>query len=141
MIRCSRIVHIREHLGCFSDESASSGTSEISGNWIGKKRSMISDLSVFPEEETQISFEQLSGDSEALLRSPLALPKASADRKMISLPGGMILMLPEMVTVDQPIQIAAGQRTADHQLKYFTADYNAAGAFTLLISATLQQQT
>lgn len=119
----NRIVHIREHLSRFSDESPSLGTSEISGNWIGKKRSMTSDLSVSPEEETQISFDQLSGN-----------------HKMISLPGGMILMLPEMVTVEQPIQIAAGQRTADHQLKYLTAHYSAVGAFTLLISATLQQQ-
>lgn len=118
----NRIVQIREHLGRFSDESPSLGTSEISGNWIGKKRSMTSDLSVLPEEETQISFAQLSGD------------------KMISLPQGMILMLPEMVTVDQPIQLAAGQRTADEQLKYLTAHYSADGQFTLLISATLQQQ-
>ncbi len=46
----NRIVQIREHLGCFSDESPSLETSEISGNWIGKKRSMTSDLSVSPEE-------------------------------------------------------------------------------------------
>jgi hypothetical protein len=128
----NRIVQIREHLGCFSDESPSSGSSEISGNWSGKKRSMTSDLSVSPEEETQISFDQLSGDSEALLQS--------ADHKMISLPGGMILMLPEMVTLDRPLQLAAGQRTADEQLKYLTAHYSADGQFTLLISATLQQQ-
>ncbi len=109
----NRIVQIREHLGCFSDESPSLGTLEISGKWIGKKRSMTSDLSVSPEEETQISFEQLSGH-----------------HKMISLPGGIILMLPEIVTVDQPIQIAAGQRTADHQLKYLTAHYSAVGQLT-----------
>lgn len=119
----NRIVHIREHLGCFSDESPSLGSSEISGNWIGKKRSMTSDLSVSPEEETQISFNQLNGD------------------KMISLPGGMILMLPEMVTLDRPTQLAAGQRTADDRLKYLTAHYSAVGEFTLLISASLQQQT
>jgi len=52
----------------------------------------------------------------------------------------MILMFPEMVTVDRPIQLAAGQRTADEQLKYLTAHYSADGQFTLLISATLQQQ-
>jgi hypothetical protein len=84
---------------------------------------MTSDLNVSPEEETQISLAQLSDD------------------KMISLPGGMILMLPEMVTVDRPIQLAAGQRTADHQLKYLTAHYSVVGTFTLLISTTLQQQT
>jgi hypothetical protein len=39
-------------------------------------------------------------------------------------------MLPEIVTVDQPIQIAAGQRTADHQLKYLTAHYSAVGQLT-----------
>jgi hypothetical protein len=119
----NRIVQIREHLGCFSDESPSLETSEISGNWIGKKRSMTSDLSVSPEEETQISLDQLSGH-----------------HKMISLPGGMILMFPEMVTVERPIQLAAGQRRADEQLKYLTAHYSADGHFTLLISATLQQQ-
>jgi hypothetical protein len=120
----NRIVHIREHLGRFSDESPTSGSSEISGNWIGKKRSMTSDLSVSPEEEIQISFDQFSGH-----------------HKMISLPEGMILMPPEMVTLDRPIQLAAGQRTADDQLKYLTAHYSAIGQFTLLISATLQQQT
>ena len=50
-------------------------------------------------------------------------------------------MLPESVTVDRPIQLTAGQRTADEQLKYLTAHYSAVGQFTLLISATLQQQT
>ena len=49
-------------------------------------------------------------------------------------------MFPEMVTVDRPIQLAAGRRTADEQLKYLTAHYSADGQFTLLISATLQQQ-
>lgn len=119
----NRIVQIREHLGHFSDESPSLGTSESLGNWIGKKRSMTSDLKVSPEEETQISLAQLSDD------------------KMISLPGSMILMFPELVTVDRPIQLAAGQRTADEQLKYLTAHYSADGQLTLLISATLQQQT
>ncbi|MEG4115302.1 MULTISPECIES: DUF3598 family protein [unclassified Microcoleus] len=120
----NRIVQIREHLSCFSDQSPSLGTSDISGNWIGKKRSLTSNLSVSPEENTQISFDKLSGQ-----------------HKMISLPGGMILMLPEIVTVDRPIQLAAGQRTADEQLKYLTAHYSADGQFTLLIFATLQQQT
>ena len=49
---------------------------------------------------------------------------------MMSFPGGIILMLPEMGTVEQPIQIAAGQRTADHQLKYLTVHYSAVGSFT-----------
>jgi hypothetical protein len=119
----SRIVHIREHLGHFSDESVSLAPLEITGNWIGTKRSMTSDLSVSPEEKTQISFDQLRGN-----------------HKMISLPGGMILMLPESVTVDQSIQIAAGQQTVDQQLKYLAAHYTAVGAFMLLISATLQPQ-
>ncbi len=82
---------------------------------------MTSDLSISPEEETQISFDQLSGH-----------------QKMISLPEGIILMLPESVTVDRPIQLTAGQRTADEQLKYLTAHYTTVGTFTLLISATLQ---
>lgn len=117
----NRIVHIREHLGCFSNEPLSLEPSEISGNWIGKKRSMTPDLSISSEEETQISFDQISGH-----------------HRMISLSGNVILMLPERVNIEQPIQIAAGQRTADHQLKYLTAHYATAGAFTLLVSATLQ---
>ncbi len=103
-----------------AQDAKAEGKSDV---WIGEKRSMTSDLSVSPEEETQISFDQFSGH-----------------HKMISLPGGMILMFPEMVTVDRPIQLAAGQRTADEQLKYLTAHYSADGQFTLLISATLQQQ-
>lgn len=119
----NRIVHIREHLGHFSDESPSLEPLEISGNWIGGKRSMTSDLSVSPEEETQISFAQISNH-----------------HKMILLPGGMMLMLPEIVTVDQPIQLAALQQTADRQLKYLAAHYTAVGTFALLIFATLQQK-
>ncbi|ARV58481.1 hypothetical protein BZZ01_07350 [Nostocales cyanobacterium HT-58-2] len=120
----NRIVHIQEHLGRFFDKSASLEPSKISGNWIGKKLSMAPDLSVSPEEETQIFFDHIS----------------SGHHKLISLPGGMILMLPENVNVDQPIQIAALQRTADDQLKYLAAHYTAVGAFALLISATLQQK-
>ncbi len=70
----------------------------------------------------------------------LAICSISSDRIPLTLPGGMILMFPEIVTVDRPIQLAAGQRTADEQLKYLTAYYSADGHFTLLISATLQQQ-
>ncbi len=120
----NRIVHIREHLGYFSDESLSLEPPEISENWVGKKRSMTSDLSVLPEEETQLSFAQISNH-----------------HKMISLPNGMMLMLPEIVKVDRPIQLAALQRTADRQLKYLTTHYTAVGAFTLLVSATLRQKS
>lgn len=117
----SRIVQIREHLSCFSDELLSLESSEISGNWIGKKRCMTPDLSISPEEDTQMSFEQVS------------------DRdKIIFLPGDVILVFSKSVNVDQPIQISAGQRTADHQLKYLTVHYATAGAFTSFVSATLQ---
>lgn len=85
---------------------------------------MTSDLSVSPEEETQISFAQISNH-----------------HKIISLPGGMMLMLPEVVEVDRSIQIAALQRTANRQLKYLTTHYTAVGAFTLLVSATLRQKS
>lgn len=117
-----RIVHIREHLGCFSDESLSLEPLEISGNWIGKKRSITSDLNISPEEKTQISFDQLSDQC-----------------KMISLPTGLILMRPEQVNVDQAIQIAAAQQTADRELKYFAVHYPVAGVFTSLTSASLRQ--
>lgn len=119
----NRIVHIREHLGRFCDESPSLEPAEISGHWVGGKRSMTSDLSVSPEEETQISFDQISNY-----------------HKMVSLPGGMMLMLPEIVEVHQSIQLAALQRTADHQLKYIAAQYTTIGAFALLIFATLQHK-
>jgi hypothetical protein len=117
-----RIVHIREHIGGFSDESVSEESSDDLGDWIGNQRTMTSDLSISPEEKIQLSFNQ------------------AGDRKMILLPRGLVLMLPEQVTMDRPIQIAAAQRTADRQLKYFAAHYTAVGAFTLLISATLQQK-
>lgn len=116
-----RIIHIKEHIGSFSDESVSVEFSDDLGDWIGNQRTMTSDLSISPEEKIQLSFNQ------------------GGDYKMILLPRGLVLMLPEGVTMDQPIQIAAAQRTADHQLKYFAAHYTGFGAFTLLISATLQQ--
>lgn len=78
----NRIVHIREHLGCFSDEPLSLNPLEISGYWIGKKRSMTPDLSISPEEDTQIFFDQTSGH-----------------HKMISLSGNVILMLPKRANV------------------------------------------
>jgi hypothetical protein len=117
----NRITHIREHIGCFSDELVSLESSIISGEWIGKKRSMSSDLSISSEEDIQISFERIS------------------DRhKTIYLPGNTILMFSEKINVERPIQIAAGQRTTDHQLKYLTAHYATAGTFASLVSATLQ---
>ncbi|MBD2054487.1 DUF3598 family protein [Oculatella sp. FACHB-28] len=117
-----RIVHIQEHLDYFSDKPLSLEASEISGNWIEKKRSMTADLSISPEEAIQLSFDQFS-----------------SHHKMISLPSNLILMLPERVNIDQPIQIAAAQRTAEHQLKYFVAHYAVTGAFTSLISASMQR--
>jgi len=118
-----RIVHVREHLACFSDESSSSKPSEVSGNWIGEKLSMSADLSISPEENIQISFEQLKGE-----------------HKMISLPEGTVLMLPAAVEVNLPIHIAAAQQTANHQLNYLAAHYSTVGAFALLTFATLQKQ-
>lgn len=118
-----RIVHIREHLDYFSDELPSSKPSEISGNWTGEKLSMAADLSISPQENMQISFEQFK-----------------SDQKMIPLPGGIMLMLPAIVEVNLPIHIAAAQQTANHQLNYLAAGYSAVGAFTLLTFATLQKQ-
>lgn len=120
--RLDRIVHIEEHLGGFSDESVSVEFPDDLGDWIGNQRTMTSDLSISSEEKIQLSFNQ------------------GVDCKMILLPRGLVLMLPEQVTMARPIQIAAAQCTAERQLKYFAAHYTADGAFTLLISATLQQE-
>lgn len=117
-----RMVHIREHISGFSDESASVESADYLGDWIGNQRTMTSDLSILPEEKIQLSFNQ------------------GGDCKMILLPRGLVLMLPERVSMDQPIQIAAAQRTIDCQLKYFAAHYTAVGAFTSLISTTLQKE-
>lgn len=117
-----RIVNIREHLGCFSDESFSLESPKITGKWIGKQLSMTPDLCISPEAKTQIFYNQLS-----------------EQHKLISLPTSLIVMLPERVNVDQPIQIAVAQRTADHKLKYLASHYTADGTFTTLVSATLQQ--
>jgi Domain of unknown function (DUF3598) len=70
----SRIVHIREHLGYFSNESLSSEPSELSGNWIGDQYSMSSDLEISAAGELQLSFDQIS------------------DRKMILLPTSLIVI-------------------------------------------------
>ncbi|MBD1869420.1 DUF3598 family protein [Cyanobacteria bacterium FACHB-471] len=116
-------MHIREHLGRFSDEPPSLKPLNILGNWVGGQHSMSTDLGILPEESMQISFEQLRDD-----------------HKMIPLPGSIMLILPEMVEVNQPIHIAAAQQTANHQLNYLAADYSADGVFTLLTFATLQKQ-
>lgn len=115
----SQITHIREHLGRLLEEPLNLD-STISVSWIGKKRSMTPDLNISPEEDTRISFAQM-GEHD----------------KITFLPGNMILIFPKKVSVDQPIQIAAGQRTADRQLKYLATCYKA-GEFTSLVSATLQ---
>lgn len=117
-----RIVHIQEHLDYFSDETPGLEASKISGDWAGKKRSMAPDLSISSEEEILLSFGQLS-----------------SNQKILMLPGGLILILPEQINTNQTIQITGGQRTVDHELQYLAAHYTAAGAFTLLASATLQQ--
>lgn len=117
----ARIVHVKEHLGSFFDELVGVEFSDNLGNWVGNQRTMTSDLSILPEKNIQLSFSQ------------------EGDRQIILLPKGLILILPERVTTNQPIQMAAAQRTADRQLKYFAAHYNTVGAFTSLISATLQQ--
>lgn len=117
-----QIVHIREHLDSFSNESPCSYSSDIAAKWSGKKCTMTADLSISAEVETQLSFDRLSG------HHPLVL-----------LPAGLILSLPERVNVDRSIQIAAAQQTANHELKYFAAHYNATGTFTSLIAASLQQ--
>lgn len=114
-----QITHIREHLGRLFEELLDLD-STFSANWIGKKRSMTPDLNISPEEDVQISFDQVSDHD-----------------KIVFLPGNMILVFPKTVSADQPIQISAGQRTADRQLQYLSTYYNA-GEFTSLVSATLQ---
>lgn len=71
-----RIVHIKEHIGGFSDKSVSVESSDDLGDWIGNQRSMTSDLSISPEEKIQLSFNQ------------------RGDHKMILLPRSLDLMLP-----------------------------------------------
>jgi hypothetical protein len=114
-----KIVHIQEHLGCFSNESPSLAPVDLMGTWIGEKRSMTPSLSISSEEKTRIFFAQLSDG-----------------HKLMSLSGGMIVMLPEVVTLDQPMQIIAGQQTIDGRLKQITVHYSALGAFTLFVSAS-----
>jgi Domain of unknown function (DUF3598) len=116
-----RITHIREHRGCFSDELLSEERSEISGNWIGKKRSMTPDLSISPEEDVRVSFD-----------------RTIDDRQIICLPGNTIVQVSKSINANQPIQLAAGHRTADHQLQHLAAHYDNTGTFIELISATLQ---
>lgn len=53
----------------------------------------------------------------------------------------MIVMFANSVDVDQPIQLAAAQRTADHQLQYLAAHYAADEAFSRLVSATLHLES
>jgi hypothetical protein len=117
-----RIVHIRESLGRFSELSTDVESSLIWGDWIGHQRTMIPDLSISSGEEIQLSFQ-------------------ADNHNIILLPEDLVLMLPEQVTADQPIQLAAAQRTADNQLKYFAAHYTAIGLFKSLISATLQPKS
>ncbi|KAM3114125.1 DUF3598 family protein [Phormidesmis sp. 146-33] len=116
-----RITHIREHRGDFSDQFLSKELSELSGNWIGKKRCMTPDLSISSEEETQVSFDQTSDPD-----------------KIIRLPGNTIVKFSESVDVNQPIQLAAGHQVADDQLQFLAAHYDTTGSFTQLVSATLQ---
>lgn len=116
----SRITQIREHLGHFSDELLNLESSTVSGDWIGMKRSMTPDLNISPEEATQMSFDQIS------------------DHQIISLPGNTTVICSKRTNVGQPIQIAAGQRTADHKLKYLAVHYTASGEFASFVSATLQ---
>lgn len=114
----NRIVQIQEHLDHFCDDSFSIVPLESSGNWSGNKLSMSADLSISSEEETQISF---------------------SSHEMISLPIGMIVILPEQVSVNQSIEITAAQQTASNQLKYFKAHYDVNSVFTSLVSASLQR--
>lgn len=117
-----RIVHIRESLGSFSELFTGVESSNIWEDWVGHQRTMTPDLSISPEEKIQLSFRV-------------------GDHKIMLFPRDLMLMLPKQVTADQPIQLAAAQRTADNQLKYFAAHYTAIGVFKSLISATLQPKS
>lgn len=120
----SHITQIREHLESFSDRLLSLESSEFSGDWIGKQRAMTPDLSISSEEEIQLSFDNIK------------------DRyQIVFLPSNMMAMFANSVDVDQPIQLAAAQRTADHQLQYLAAHYAADGAFSRLVSATLHLES
>lgn len=122
----SHITQIREHLASFSDQLLRSESSEYSrdwsGDWVGKQRAMTPDLSISPEEEIQLSFYNIKDH-----------------HPIIALPSNMIAMFANSVDVDQPIQLAAGQRAADDQLQYLAAHYAADGTFSRLVSATLHK--
>ncbi|HEY9608304.1 hypothetical protein [Allocoleopsis sp.] len=81
---------------------------------------MTSGLSISPEAEIQLSFDNIKDHHQ-----------------IIAFPSNMIAMFANNVDMDQPIQLAVGQRTADHQLQYLAAHYAADGAFSRLVSATL----
>jgi hypothetical protein len=119
----SHITQIQEHLASFSDRLLSLESSEFLGDWIGKQRAMTPNLSISPEEEIQLSFDNIK------------------DRhQIVALPNNMMAMFANSVDVERPIQLAAGQRTADHQLQYLAAHYAADGAFSRLVSATLHDR-
>jgi Domain of unknown function (DUF3598) len=115
--KLNRIVQINEHLGSFVDPLPIQEITTISGNWIGEKQSMTPDLKISSPETIQ---QWMFDATEA-----------------ISLPNGVVLIVPQTVQVGESFAIAATKQVAENEFKRLTAQYDNSGAFALLVSEVL----
>jgi Domain of unknown function (DUF3598) len=119
-----KILYLREHLGSYPGVTQGSEIKSVSGNWIGKKQSITSNLKISAEEEIQ----------------GLVLDPTQGNNETFYLPDGVVVNIPKQVKIEKPFDIVAGKFVTDNIYKRLTARYDNFGAFALLTSEVLHTE-
>ncbi|MEB3342744.1 DUF3598 family protein [Okeania sp.] len=115
---------IREHLNSYPDEKPRAELKDISGIWVGKKRSITPDLQI----------------SQELEKIDLELDPTAGKNKTFFLPDGIVINVPEKLKIGEKFEMVVGKMMIENKYKRMTVKYNQNGEFIQLISEVFDQK-
>ena len=112
-----RIIHMREHLGSFPEREAPA-IKNISGDWLGKKIYITSDLTVLPTEYDQkLELDPTQGKNETYFFND-----------------SIVLNAPKAFKPGEEFEVIAGKLITTNLYQRLRAKYDKSGNFIMLIS-------
>jgi len=115
---------INEHLNSYPDQKPGAELKNISGNWVGQKQFMTPDLQISQEAEiTEFELDPTVGKN-----------------KTFFLPDGIVINLPEKITIGEEFEFIVGKMVVENKYKRMTVKYNQDGEFIQLISEVFDRK-
>jgi hypothetical protein len=124
--KLEKILHMREHFGSFPETPLTPAIEleSLSGKWTGTQVYMTPDL--ITSSPTTI---------EELIIDP-----SQGKNKTFSLPDGIVVNIPEILTLGEEFAISAARLVSDNYYQRLTTKYDQNGLFMMLIGEQFKRQ-